>query len=155
VIGLDRIPDDDEPPVNVVHVAFQVMVAIGTGLAVLGVGAAVLRRAWKRRGRELTDSRRLLWLVVLSGPASVIALEAGWTVTEVGRQPWIVHEVMRVRDAVTPNGGVWVSLAVIVVVYVTMAGAAVVVLRSMSRRWRQGDVDLPTPYGPPRHVVRR
>jgi cytochrome d ubiquinol oxidase subunit I len=155
VVGLDRIPDDDEPPVNVVHVAFQVMVAIGTGLAVLGVGAAVLRRAWKRRGRELTDSRRLLWLVVLSGPASVIALEAGWTVTEVGRQPWIVHEVMRVRDAVTPNGGVWVSLAVIVVVYVTMAGAAVVVLRSMSRRWRQGDVDLPTPYGPPRHVVRR
>ncbi|MBI5089203.1 MAG: cytochrome ubiquinol oxidase subunit I, partial [Actinobacteria bacterium] len=151
VIGFDQIPDEDEPPANVVHIAFQLMVGIGTGLALLGVVAAWLRRRWRRRDRDLTSSRRILWLVLLAGPASIVALEAGWTVTEVGRQPWIVHDVLRVRDAVTPNGGVWVSLGVIVVVYVGMATAATIVLRSMSRRWRQGEVDLPTPYGPPDH----
>jgi cytochrome d ubiquinol oxidase subunit I len=153
--GFDEIPDADEPPANVVHLSFQLMVAIGTGLALLGVTSTWLGRRWRRRGRDVTASRRLLWLVVLAGPAAVVALEAGWTTTEVGRQPWIVHEVLRVSDAVTPNGGVWISLALIVVVYVGMATAATIVIRSMSRRWREGDVDLPTPYGPPARTVHR
>jgi cytochrome bd ubiquinol oxidase subunit I len=150
VIGFDQIADADEPPANVVHMSFQIMVGIGTGLMALGVVTAVLRRRWGRRGRELTDSKRLLWLLIAAGPLAVIALEAGWTTTEVGRQPWIVHGVLRVRDAVTPNGGVWISLSVIVVLYTGLGTTTVIVLRSMSRRWREGEVDLETPYGPSR-----
>jgi cytochrome bd ubiquinol oxidase subunit I len=153
VTGFDQIADADEPPANVVHLSFQLMVAIGTALAVLVLVIAVLRRRWRHRDRDITDSRLLLWLLVLAGPLAVVALEAGWTTTEVGRQPWIVHEVLRVRDAVTPNGGVWISFSVIAVVYVGLATGATVVLRSMSRRWRDGDVDLPTPYGPPEHAT--
>jgi cytochrome bd ubiquinol oxidase subunit I len=151
VIGFDQIDDEDEPPANVVHMSFQLMVGIGTSLAAVGATSSVLARRWRRRGRELADSRRLLWLLVAAGPLAVIALEAGWTTTEVGRQPWIVHDVLRVRDAVTPNGGVWISLTVIVVTYIGLGAAVAVVLRSMSRRWRDGEVDLDTPYGPPEH----
>ena len=86
---------------------------------------------------------------VAAGPVAVVALEAGWTTTEVGRQPWIVHEVLRVRDALTPNGGVWISFTVIAVVYLVLGTTTGVVLCSMSRRWRHGDVELATPYGPP------
>jgi cytochrome d ubiquinol oxidase subunit I len=87
---------------------------------------------------------------VAAGGLSLVALEAGWVTTEVGRQPWIVHGVMRVEDAVTENSGVWISLGAIVVIYTAMGVAAAKVLRSMARRWRESDdVDLPTPYGPP------
>jgi cytochrome d ubiquinol oxidase subunit I len=78
----------------------------------------------------------------------VVALEAGWVTTEVGRQPWIVHEVMRVEEAVTDTSWIPVSLAVVVVIYTALTVIAVKVLRSMARRWRDGaDPDLPTPYG--------
>jgi cytochrome d ubiquinol oxidase subunit I len=87
---------------------------------------------------------------VAAGVLSVVALEAGWITTEVGRQPWIVYGVMRVEDAVTDNSGIWISFGAIVVIYTAMAVAAAMVLRSMARRWREtDDVDLPTPYGPP------
>jgi cytochrome d ubiquinol oxidase subunit I len=79
----------------------------------------------------------------------VIALQAGWVTTEVGRQPWIVYGVMRVDEAVTTNDGIWISLAVIVVVYASMAYLATRVIRGMTRRWRESDdIDIPTPYGP-------
>ena len=155
VIGFDQIADADEPPANVVHLSFQLMVGIGTALMVLGLVATVLRRRWRRLDRDVADSRLLLWLLVIAGPLAVVALEAGWTTTEVGRQPWIVHDVLRVRDAVTPNGGVWFSFAVITVVYVGLGTVASVVIRSMSRRWRNGDLDLATPYGPPEHTPPR
>ena len=77
----------------------------------------------------------------------MVALECGWITTEVGRQPWIVFDVMRVEDAVTANGGIWISLVVLIVIYTAMGVAAIVVLLSMARRWREtGDIDLPTPY---------
>jgi cytochrome d ubiquinol oxidase subunit I len=76
-----------------------------------------------------------------------VALEAGWITTEVGRQPWIVFGIMRVEDAVTENGGIWITLGVMLVVYAAMGVAAALVLRSMARRWRlTGEIDLPTPY---------
>jgi cytochrome d ubiquinol oxidase subunit I len=75
--------------------------------------------------------------------------------TEVGRQPWIVYGVMRVDEAVTTNSGIWISLAVMVVVYTSMTVMAAKVLRGMARRWREDDtVDLPTPYGPDSELVR-
>ncbi|MCU1392903.1 MAG: ythA 2 [Ilumatobacteraceae bacterium] len=151
VPGLDRVPVADQPPANVVHNSFQIMVGIGTAL--------VLFALWfwwrRRRGHDPLTSRRFLRLALVAGPLAVVALEAGWTTTEVGRQPWIVQDVLRVKDAVTPNGGIWISFAVIFVVYAGLATITYRVIRSMSRRWRDnGDIDLPTPYGPPADEVR-
>ena len=85
--GLDAVPPDDRPPVNVVRVAFPTMVGIGTLLALLGV---VLLVVWWRR-RRLPDVALVLRAVVAAGPLSVVALIAGWVTTEVGRQPWVVY----------------------------------------------------------------
>lgn len=146
ITGLDDIAVDDRPPANVVHLSFQLMVAIGTALAALAV---VL--AWRRRrGHDPADTPWALRALVWAGPLAVVALQAGWTTTEVGRQPWIVYDVLRVRDAVTPNGGIWISFAVVTAVYLALGVATVLILRSMSDRWRHhADADLPTPYGPP------
>ena len=149
VIGLDDIPVEDRPPANVVRWSFQTMV--GAGFAMVGISGWYL---WRRRRRDPFVSRLFLKAAVASGGLSVLALEAGWITTEVGRQPWIAHEVMRVEDAVTGNSGIWVSLAAVVVVYTSMGIIAVRVLRSMARRWREsGDLDLPTPYGPGGELV--
>jgi cytochrome d ubiquinol oxidase subunit I len=81
--------------------------------------------------------------------ASIVALECGWIVTEVGRQPWVVYEVMRTEDAVTGASGVSFTLAGIVLLYTLLGIATVVVLRAMSRRWRSADDDdVEVPYGP-------
>jgi len=85
--------------------------------------------------------------VAVSGVAAIVALECGWIVTEVGRQPWIVYEVMRTEDAVTQADGVWVSLAVVLVAYTALGVATVLVLRTMARRWRSAD-EVDVPYGP-------
>lgn len=148
--GLDQVPEADRPPANVVHNSFQVMVGIGTGLALFS-----LWFWWRRRrGRDPIASTRVLQIALAAGPLAVVALEAGWTTTEVGRQPWIVQDVLRVKDAVTPNGGIWISLSVTVVVYAVLGVIATRVIRSMSRRWREnGEIDLPTPYGPPAHEL--
>jgi cytochrome bd ubiquinol oxidase subunit I len=128
-----------------VHLSFQTMV--GSGFAMIGIA---LWFWWKRRRSDPFDSRWLMRAAVVAGGLSLVALEAGWVTTEVGRQPWIVYRVMRVEDAVTENSGIWISLAAIVVIYTAMGVAAATVLRSMARRWRESDdVDLPTPYGPP------
>ncbi|MEM9034772.1 MAG: cytochrome ubiquinol oxidase subunit I [Actinomycetota bacterium] len=149
VVGLDAVPPEDRPPVNVVRIAYQVMVGIGTALVAL---IAWFAWSWRRR-RGPPDSPWFLRAVVVAGPAAVVAMEAGWVTTEVGRQPWIVHEVLRTRDAVTDAGWVWLSLAVLVVVYGAMTVGAVAVLRSMSRRWAAGERDLESPYGPPRSLA--
>ncbi len=145
VIGLDAVPEDEQPPVGIVHVAFQTMVAIGTALVGF-VGWAGWR--WRRYGSDLLGSRWFLRALVAAGPAAIVAMETGWITTEVGRQPWIVHGLLRTEDAVTDAGYIWVTLAVLVVVYVGMTAGAVSVIRSMSRRWRDGEKDLESPYGP-------
>lgn len=148
VRGLDEFADGERPAdglATLVHWSFQAMVAIGLALAALAAGFWIARR----RGRDWLRSRRFLRAAVAAGPAAVVALELGWVTTEVGRQPWIAQGLMRVDQAVTDGGGVWVSLVVLVVVYTTMLTGAVLVLRSMARRWRSGEpIDLPTPYGP-------
>jgi cytochrome bd ubiquinol oxidase subunit I len=146
VPGLDGVAPADRPPVNVVHLSFQLMVGIASVLLLVA-----LWYWWRRRrGVDPLESRRFLRAAILAGPLSVVALEAGWTTTEVGRQPWIVTGVLRVEDAVTSNGGIWITFSAIVVLYAGLTVATWLTLRSMSRRWRdQGDADLPTPYGPP------
>jgi len=129
VQGLEVVPKRDRPPVNVVHYSFQVMVAIGTGLALLG---AVYLLVWWRR-RRLPRSRWFFRAVVAAGPLAVVALIAGWITTEVGRQPWVVYEVMRTSEAVTEADGLEVGYAFLVVVYLLLAAAVVWLLRRLAR----------------------
>ena len=144
VPGLDELAPDEQPPANVVHLAFQTMVGAGTVMA----GVAVWYW-WRRRRHEDPLSPWLLRATVACGGLAVIALQAGWVTTEVGRQPWIVYRVMRVDEAVTTNSGIWISLAVVIVVYSSMAVLATRVIRGMTRRWRESDeIDIATPYGP-------
>ncbi len=148
VIGLDAVPVDEQPPVGIVHNAFQVMVAIG--LALVGLVMWAGWRFW-RSGRDLEamfESRWFLRALAVAGPAAVVAMETGWITTEVGRQPWIVHGLMRTEEAVTDAGYIWISFIVLVVVYAAMTVGAWAVIRSMSRRWRAGEQDFASPYGP-------
>jgi cytochrome bd ubiquinol oxidase subunit I len=103
VRGLEEFPRDDWPPVVKVHVAFQVMVGAGFTLAAIGVSAAVLALLRRRRpAGARAYPRPFLWALVGAGPLGFVALEAGWLVTEWGRQPWIVKGLMRSAEAVTP-----------------------------------------------------
>lgn len=145
ITGLTSVPPRDRPPANIVHLAFNVMVGIATALLALSLWFAVV---WWRR-RDLPRTPWFLRAATVAGVASVVAMEAGWVVTEVGRQPWVVQGLLRTEDAVTRADGVWVSLVVVVVLYAAVATAAVLVLRSMARRWRAADSDDPAvPYGP-------
>jgi cytochrome d ubiquinol oxidase subunit I len=113
VTGLDRVPRDQWPPTLVCHIAFQIMVGTGSALALLGVVFLFLR--WRRP--QLLDRPLFLRVTALATPLGFIAVEAGWTVTEVGRQPWIIYGIMRTRDAVSPMPGLQWPLSAIVIVY--------------------------------------
>jgi cytochrome d ubiquinol oxidase subunit I len=144
VIGLDSVPPEDRPPANtLLHWAFDAMVGICSALILLGLWLGI---AWWRR-RDIPRTPWFLRAVAVSGVAAIVALECGWIVTEVGRQPWIVYEVMRTEDAVTQASGVWVSLAVVFVLYTALGITTVLVLRAMTRRWRAAD-EVDVPYGP-------
>ena len=150
--GLTSVPARDRPTyaqVNTIHLAWDLMVGIGTALAAL---AAWFGFAWWRK-RDLPQTPWFLRAAAVAGIASVVALEAGWVVTEVGRQPWIVHNYMRVADGATTNNGVWITFVVIVCVYAAVATATILVLRSMARRWRAGE-ELSGPYAPSAPPVR-
>ena len=148
VPGLDTAPPDERPPVNITHLAFQSMVGIGTLLAASVLLFWFLR--WRRR--DLLQNRWFLRYAVLAGPLAIVALEAGWIATEVGRQPWVVYGVLRTSDAAGDSPWVWWTLFGTILVYAGMTVGAFVVLRSMARRWRAGEHDLPSPYGPDSHL---
>lgn len=117
VTGLDQIPVDEQPPVAVTHYAFQIMV--GLGMIMLLISILYFIGLWKKP--EWLNSRWLLKLFVAATPMGFIAVEAGWTVTEVGRQPWIIHGVMKTADAVTPMPGIIYSFYLYSTVYVSLA----------------------------------
>ena len=146
--GLDSFPAEDLPTtsqINTVHLAWDVMIGLGTLLLLLSAWYAL---CWLFR-RDMPRSRWFLRLTSCSGVAGVIAMEAGWTVSEVGRQPWIVYNLMKVEDAATGNTGVWITFLVIAALYVGLAITTVLILRKMSRRFReQGLGDHEVPYGP-------
>ena len=144
VIGLDTVPPDDRPPANtMLHWAFDAMVGICSAMILLGLWLGL---AWWRK-RDIPTTPWFLRAVAISGVAGIVALECGWIVTEVGRQPWIVYQVMRTKDAVTDASGVPITLGVVFVVYAALGTATIVVLRTMARRWREAD-DVEVPYGP-------
>jgi cytochrome d ubiquinol oxidase subunit I len=130
VQGLDAVPPDDRPPVNVVRYAFQTMVGIGSALALLSVlylGALVRR---KRMPESIWFYRAL----AAAAPLSVVALLAGWVTTEVGRQPWVVYNLMRTSAAVTGAKGIPVGYATLAAVYLALAFGVAWVLLRLSHR---------------------
>jgi len=151
VTGLDTVPPDDRPPANtMLHWAFDAMVGICSALIVLGLWFGLV---WWRR-RDIPRTKWFLRAVALSGAAAVAALECGWIVTEVGRQPWIVYNVMRTEDAITGASGVWVTFVATLLLYTVLGVATVLTLRAMARRWRTEDEGAAAdgggdaPYGP-------
>jgi cytochrome d ubiquinol oxidase subunit I len=135
VIGLDSVPADLRPPSpTLIHLSFDAMV--GIGFLLLLPSLWWLLGYWRRR--ELPNRRAFWQLGVLCGPAAVIAMECGWIVTEVGRQPWVVYEHLKTADAVTANNVV-PALTAIVVLYTGLGVGTITLLRSMSRRWRTID----------------
>jgi cytochrome d ubiquinol oxidase subunit I len=128
VQGLYTVPANDRPPVNVVRVSFQTMVAIGTVLALLGIFFVIFR--W-RRG-QLPDSRWFYRAVALAGPLSFVALIAGWVTDEVGRQPWVVYGFMRTSQAVTGAGGIPIGYGTLALVYLGVAVAVAWILHRLA-----------------------
>ena len=146
VTGLDSVPPDDRPPANtMLHWAFDTMVGICSALIALGLWLGIV---WWRK-RDIPKTPWFLRAVAVSGVSAVVALECGWIVTEVGRQPWVVNEILRTEDAVTKADGVWVTFIAVLLLYVALGAALVIVLRAMARRWRAfGDEDSDAPYAP-------
>jgi cytochrome d ubiquinol oxidase subunit I len=146
VVGLDSVPPDDRPPANtLLHLSFDAMVGICTALIGLGLWLGI---GWWRK-KDFPQSRWFLRATAVSGVLAVVALECGWIVTEVGRQPWIVYNVMRTSDAVTQASGIGITFAAIIVLYVVLGATLVITLRAMSRRWREADEEtVDVPYGP-------
>jgi len=129
VRGLNDMPREYWPPVPPVHAGFQIMVGLGTLMALVSVWALwmLIRR------RDLATQRRLLDALIIVSPFGFIATEAGWTVTEVGRQPWVVQGVMRTADAVTPMPGLVFPFLIFTTLYITLGVIVVVLLRGIVR----------------------
>jgi cytochrome bd ubiquinol oxidase subunit I len=148
VQGLNAFPADARPTireVNTVHLAWDVMVGIATGLLLLALWFGV---TWLFR-RDLPKTKWFLRVASVAGVAAILAMEAGWVVTEVGRQPFIVRNYMTVQQAATTNQGVWITFLVITVLYLIVATTTILVLRGMSRRFRaQDEREGDVPYGP-------
>ena len=151
--GLDAFPRVDLPTVrqiNIVHLSWDLMVGIGTLLFLLTLWYWA---AWVFK-KDMPKSRLFLWIASAGGVLSIIAMEAGWIVTEVGRQPWIVYELMRVEDAATTNEGVVVTFFTVLALYVAVGVTTILVLRAMKRRFERreqvedGFAEDDVPYGP-------
>ena len=129
VMGLDAVPESLRPPVAIVHLAFDTMVGLGVGL--LALGAWFGYAAW--RGHRLPRSRWFLRATAISGVAAVVAMESGWIVTEVGRQPWIVYGFLKTSNAVNPAPGIDWGAPILTAVYAVLTVVLVYVLRRMTR----------------------
>ncbi|GFH37413.1 cytochrome ubiquinol oxidase subunit I [Streptomyces pacificus] len=166
VTGLTSVPASDRPDpteATIVHWAFDIMVVIGSllGLLVLCYAWAVWRRRKRPAAERLPGSRWFYRGAACAGAASVVAVECGWIATEVGRQPWIVYQNMRVAEAVTSTrpATLWTMFGVVIVVYAFIFGSLLAVLLKLRTRWRLEDAaagaaspaegpETETPYGP-------
>jgi cytochrome bd ubiquinol oxidase subunit I len=130
VDGLDTVAPQDRPPVNVTHLSYDAMVGVGSAL--LGLAAWFAYTWWRRR--DIPGTAWFLRAVAVSGAGAVLALEAGWVTTEVGRQPWIVYGLMRTEAAVSPADGLALGFYAVLVVYVTLTAMTVWVMRRLAGR---------------------
>jgi cytochrome bd ubiquinol oxidase subunit I len=152
VVGWDSVPPSERPPlVSLIHLSFDLMVGIGTALLALAAWQAWY---WYFH-RRLLLTRWFLVPAAMSGVAAVAAMEAGWVITEVGRQPWVVYKVQLTRDAVTTASGVPVTLALIIAVYLALTFISIATPYLLSRRWRREHPVVEdtegVPYGPVVH----
>jgi len=150
VKGLTEAPAADRPSIreaNITHFAFDTMVGVGTVLLGLAFWFGL---AWVRR-RDMPRSRWFYRCAALAGVVSVVGLEAGWITAEVGRQPWVVYNEMKVAEAVTDIGAgpIWTSFAVVVVIYSLVVWAFLSVLLKMKLRWRHADAETARAGLPP------
>jgi cytochrome d ubiquinol oxidase subunit I len=153
VKGLNIEPASSEPTVaevNIVHLSWDIMIGFGTLLCLLALfywGCWVFRR-------RMPNTKWFFRPAAAAGVTAVVTLEAGWTVSEVGRQPWIVYNYMKVEAAATGNTGVWLTFIGVFLLYAGLGVTTILVLRGMSRRYRQSDDggqrfdESDTPYGP-------
>jgi cytochrome d ubiquinol oxidase subunit I len=128
VTGLQSVPPDLRPPVNVVHLAYDTMVGVGSALALL---ALWFGWSWWRHHRI----PRPVWFLraaAVAGPAAVLAMETGWTTTEVGRQPFIVYKILRTADAVSPAAGIPFGFVAVTAIYAVLTVLTVFVLRRLA-----------------------
>jgi cytochrome d ubiquinol oxidase subunit I len=145
ISGLSTVARKDQPPANIVHWAWDGMVLGGTGLALLATWYLLY---WIFR-RRLPGTPWFYRFAALAGLLSVFCVECGWVVTEVGRQPWIVYNIMRTADAVTNAGIVRPFFGAILVIYILIGIATVLTLRAMSRHWTASETHVPNgPYSP-------
>jgi cytochrome bd ubiquinol oxidase subunit I len=135
VKGLDDFPQENWPPVLPVHIAFQIMVGCGTILALIGILFWVFRFKWK----TLLTHKNFLRLIAIGTPLGFIAVEAGWIVTEVGRQPWIIYNILKTADSVTPMLGQIFHLISFVVIYFILS---IVTIWLMRRQIKALDLNL-------------
>jgi cytochrome d ubiquinol oxidase subunit I len=142
--GLDAVPASDRPPVNVVRFAFQTMIGVGSLLALFSVVYLLL---WWRR-RRIPPWRWFAPAVVVAGPLALVALIAGWVTTEVGRQPWVVYQILRTEEAVTNARGLPVAFFFLLAVYLTLLAAVVWLLRRLARRSPEVELARPGPRLP-------
>jgi cytochrome d ubiquinol oxidase subunit I len=159
--GLTSVAADARPTIaeaNITHLAFDAMVGLGSA----GVALTVWYFAVLLYRRRLPQSRWFYGAASLAGIGSYAAVESGWVTTEVGRQPWIVYNLMRVSDAVTsaPGAFVWSMLSVLIVVYAAIAVIAITLVLRLAGRWRREDaIEAPTapeegaPYGPRSEIL--
>jgi len=129
VKGLNDFRANERPPVPIVHVSFQIMVACG--MAMMGIAALAAWRYWRgwrarpRKSETWLDSKWFLRALILAAPLGFIAIEAGWVVTEVGRQPWIIYGVMRTAEAVTPVPRLVIPFITFTLLYIFLAAITV------------------------------
>jgi len=133
--GLNDFPENEWPPVAIVHVAFQIMVALGSFMALVALSVLVLQ--WRKR--DVVTMRWLMKAVVLAAPMGFICIEAGWTVTEVGRQPWVIYGILRTADAVTPMPGLIVPFLTFTALYVFLGVIVAWLLYQQIVRSPRGD----------------
>jgi cytochrome d ubiquinol oxidase subunit I len=146
VTGWDSVPPAFRPPVAwLIHLCFDAMV--GLGFLLLAAGGWALYEWWRRRR---LPRQRAFWAAgAVSGVAAITAMECGWVVTEVGRQPWVVYRLQTTAEAATANGGVITSLSLVIVVYALLGSTTILILRVLARRWRRSDsLEAAVPYGP-------
>lgn len=141
VKGLDTIPANDHPPVIITHLSFQVMVALGMLMLFISL-LYLVAILWKRKWLQ---HKWLLKLFAVATPMGFIAVEAGWTVTEVGRQPWIIQGVMRTAEAVTPMPGIQYSFYIFTAVYISLS---IVVIFLLYRQIKMVDKLYDVPVNP-------
>jgi cytochrome bd ubiquinol oxidase subunit I len=140
VVGLNDFPPDRRPNVLITHVAFQLMVAAGMALIFVALWY------WVAAIRRWPDSRWLYLALLAASPLGFLALQAGWIVSEVGRQPWVIYGVMRTADAVTPRGDVPATLFGFTVLYLVLGTALVLLLRGLARQRRAAADAVEVPH---------